>query len=571
MEKPKVRNSNNHYHRKSLNEKKVASKNSNQFLPIYFAASNGHDLRFPNSHQFSIVSQQQQLQQQQQQQQQIQQQQQQQPQQYQYQQYQQPQLPPHQSQQLLSQTNTCNGCCYHQRQFILSTSMLVPYHSNQFNQSFGRKSFEYDSNSQNRSSWSINSSNPSDYHEEKNLRNDKRSYPSKQRHFVNSSYQSKKHSSNERNVNFNRKKQKNIQIETVDRLYQRFIENFGIETSKDFPKTLRLGCPTHRISSGIWSMFKDNQQPKETYEKKMNIWRDMYRDMKNLFNRFGLFVVGSTLSGFGLSDSDIDMCVMVRNHSFDPRFEELYNLNRIKDYLEKIDYIENIMLIAAKVPILRFRDTRYNLQVDLNCNNIVGIRNTHLLRAYGTLDWRVQPLVITVKSWARNKNINDAKNMTLSSYTLTLMVIHFLQTGVEPPVLPCLQSMYPSRFAKDNDIHDIDIFEALEKFQSKNTMSLGDLLLNFFNYYANFDFKNYAISIRVGKLLPLHECIENFINTRSDQYQLPFICVEEPFNLGNTAYSVYDCDKFIQILNTFQQSYVTLNECRDIVSIFLPL
>ena len=131
--------------------------------------------------------------------------------------------------------------------------------------------------------------------------------------------------------------------------------------------------------------------------------------------------------------------------------------------------------------------------------------------------------------------------------------------------------MYPSRFAKDNDIHDIDIFEALEKFQSKNTMSLGDLLLNFFNYYANFDFKSYAISIRVGKLLPLHECIENVTTGRSAPYQLPYIFVEEPFNLGNTAYSVYNCDKFMQILNTFQQSYVTLNECRDIVSIFLPL
>ena len=151
MEKTKIRNSNNHYHQKSLNDKKVASKNCNQFLPIYFAASNGHDLRFPNSHQFSLQPQQQQQPQPQLQQT---------LQQHQYQQYQQP---PHQPQQLLSQPNTCNGCCYHQRQFILSTSMLVPYHSNQFNHSIGRKSYEYDSNSQNRSSWSINSSNPSTF------------------------------------------------------------------------------------------------------------------------------------------------------------------------------------------------------------------------------------------------------------------------------------------------------------------------------------------------------------------------------------------------------------------------
>jgi DNA polymerase sigma len=39
-------------------------------------------------------------------------------------------------------------------------------------------------------------------------------------------------------------------------------------------------------------------------------------------------------------------------------------------------------LIQAKVPILKFHDTRFCLEVDLNCNNSVGIRNTHLLYCY---------------------------------------------------------------------------------------------------------------------------------------------------------------------------------------------
>lgn len=39
-------------------------------------------------------------------------------------------------------------------------------------------------------------------------------------------------------------------------------------------------------------------------------------------------------------------------------------------------------LIQAKVPILKFRDSRNGLQVDLNCNNVVGIRNTNLLHCY---------------------------------------------------------------------------------------------------------------------------------------------------------------------------------------------
>lgn len=41
-------------------------------------------------------------------------------------------------------------------------------------------------------------------------------------------------------------------------------------------------------------------------------------------------------------------------------------------------------LIQAKVPILKFRDARNGLQIDLNCNNVVGIRNTNLLYGFST-------------------------------------------------------------------------------------------------------------------------------------------------------------------------------------------
>lgn len=44
-----------------------------------------------------------------------------------------------------------------------------------------------------------------------------------------------------------------------------------------------------------------------------------------------------------------------------------------------------------------------------------------------TVDWRVRPLVVVVKLWAQCQDINDAKTMTISSYSLVLMVIHFLQ------------------------------------------------------------------------------------------------------------------------------------------------
>lgn len=44
-----------------------------------------------------------------------------------------------------------------------------------------------------------------------------------------------------------------------------------------------------------------------------------------------------------------------------------------------------------------------------------------------SVDWRVSCLVLFVKHWAKAQNINDASHGTISSYSLVLMVIHYLQ------------------------------------------------------------------------------------------------------------------------------------------------
>jgi poly(A) RNA polymerase GLD2 len=81
--------------------------------------------------------------------------------------------------------------------------------------------------------------------------------------------------------------------------------------------------------------------------------------------------------------------------------------------------------------------------------------------------------VIFIKSWAKLAGINDAKDQTLSSYTLTLMVVHYLQAGVEPPVLPSLQNLYPSTFGSYASFAQFSFLRDLPVYHSQNTMSLG--------------------------------------------------------------------------------------------------
>jgi poly(A) RNA polymerase GLD2 len=50
--------------------------------------------------------------------------------------------------------------------------------------------------------------------------------------------------------------------------------------------------------------------------------------------KWGLFLVGSTISGFGLETSDIDMCLVLKTAPHpDPRSEAMATLSELKNYL----------------------------------------------------------------------------------------------------------------------------------------------------------------------------------------------------------------------------------------------
>ena len=59
--------------------------------------------------------------------------------------------------------------------------------------------------------------------------------------------------------------------------------------------------------------------------------------------------------------------------------------------------------------------------------------------------------------------------------------------GVSPPVLPCLHDVYKEKFNPLSDINQIDLHEELKPYNSQNEQSLGELLVGFLLYYANFE------------------------------------------------------------------------------------
>lgn len=206
------------------------------------------------------------------------------------------------------------------------------------------------------------------------------------------------------------------------------------------PREITLPEAKDKLSQQILELFETCQQQASDLKKKELCRAQLQREIQLLFPQSRLFLVGSSLNGFGARSSDGDLCLVVKEEPVNQKTEARHILTLVhKHFCTRLSgYIERPQLIRAKVPIVKFRDKVSCVEFDLNVNNTVGIRNTFLLRTYAYLENRVRPLVLVIKKWASHHEINDASRGTLSSYSLVLMVLHYLQTLPEP-ILPSLQ------------------------------------------------------------------------------------------------------------------------------------
>lgn len=108
---------------------------------------------------------------------------------------------------------------------------------------------------------------------------------------------------------------------------------------------------------------------------------------------------------------------------------------------------------------------------------------SELIYVLGQIDSRVRPLILLIRLWAKAADVTSSTpGMKISNFGLTSLVIYFLQQ-LEHPILPPVGRLDDSNF------------------KSKNRSSLAHLLLEFFDFYGNFDFEQYALSLNTADLL----------------------------------------------------------------------
>ncbi|KAL9968861.1 hypothetical protein ACROYT_G021002 [Oculina patagonica] len=301
-----------------------------------------------------------------------------------------------------------------------------------------------------------------------------------------------------------------------------------------------------QLSAQIQQKFSTNQQTSEIYDRK-DRWREEIESIvKALYPTCRLVLSGSSANGFGSVHSDIDLVLCFEGAAA----TSPYMLRRIESLFTRSPRrFQTELVLNARVPIIKLKDREKSFETDISVENWISVRNAFLLKCYSECDARVKPLVMVVKLWAQRAGITDARFKRLAGFAVVLLVIHYLQAGCSPPVVPALQQIFPDIFQASNSVVidklTADVPAQIRAFKSSNTQSLGELLVGFFQYYSTFNWDR-TMSIRTGSTRPTE--MYNKI------WRGPYIRLEDPSDGGNVTRSVYDSYEFSRIKSAFSSA-----------------
>lgn len=140
--------------------------------------------------------------------------------------------------------------------------------------------------------------------------------------------------------------------------------------------------------------------------------------------------------------SDLDMCLQLPPSTPIKDFEGEEGSSAMAALAEKLVELGmkdvDQARLTARIPVIKFfcpvlddedtsgEVTEVLIECDISMQNPLAVINTSLLRNYSNLKPDIRVLVAIIKRWAKNRDINNPSNHTLSSYGFIIMLLHFL-------------------------------------------------------------------------------------------------------------------------------------------------
>ncbi|GFY52929.1 terminal nucleotidyltransferase 4A [Trichonephila inaurata madagascariensis] len=227
-------------------------------------------------------------------------------------------------------------------------------------------------------------------------------------------------------------------------------------------------------------------------------------------------VYGSFRTGLYLPTSDIDLVVIEKKDiSFRALEQALMENNIAKASSIKV-------LDKASVPIVKLTDAKTDIKIDISFNMNNGVKSANLIKDFMHTYPVLPKLVLVLKQFLLQRDLNEVFMGGISSYSLILLTISFLQHLKHEP--------------------------------EKN--NLGKLLIMFFELYGrHFNYRNTGISIKNGGAYFIKE---DFLSSMTDGNRPSILCIEDPLlpgnDIGRSSYGA------LSVKTAFEYAYKVLSE-----------
>ncbi|XP_037385524.1 terminal nucleotidyltransferase 4A isoform X2 [Talpa occidentalis] len=241
--------------------------------------------------------------------------------------------------------------------------------------------------------------------------------------------------------------------------------------------------------------------------------------VKDLWPTAEVQIFGSFSTGLYLPTSDIDLVVFGK--------WERPPLQLLEQALRKHNVAEPCsikVLDKATVPIIKLTDQETEVKVDISFNMETGVRAAELIKSYMKKYSLLPYLILVLKQFLLQRDLNEVFTGGISSYSLILMAISFLQ----------LHPRIDARRADEN---------------------LGMLLVEFFELYGrNFNYLKTGIRIKEGGA---YIAKEEIMKAMTSGYRPSMLCIEDPLLPGNdVGRSSYGA---MQVKQVFDYAYIVLS------------
>ncbi|KAG9453105.1 hypothetical protein H6P81_006009 [Aristolochia fimbriata] len=273
---------------------------------------------------------------------------------------------------------------------------------------------------------------------------------------------------------------------------------------------------------------------------------------------------GSFISNLYTKWGDLDISIELSGMPFSSvgRSRKQDLLREIMRALRRRGVHQLEFIPRARVPLLKF-ESNQSISCDISVDNLVGQVKSKYFLWISQIDERFRDMVLLVKEWAKTRDINDPKNGTLNSFSLTLLVIFHFQT-CNPSILPPLKHIFDGNIAdqligmRSYASIETTCLANVERFKREryrvNQSSLSELFVSFFEKFSNIK------TMAAGHVFCTFTGTRERVWSQAKWIGKPFqIFIEDPFEQTENAARSVGVFELSKIAQAFEETHHKLS------------